>query len=80
MLMPSKHINFSQSLLGFGSYLAAKLTNPMSIDDLWREYKFDLEKELYFSNQSFDNLILTLIFLYGTNTIKETNGLLKRCD
>ncbi len=80
MLMPSKHINFSQSLLGFGSYLAAKLKSPISIDDLWIEYKFDLENDLYFSKHSFDNLLLTLIFLYGTNTIKEENGLLQRCD
>jgi hypothetical protein len=80
MLMPSKHINFSQSLLGFGSYIVSKLINPLSIDDLWKEYKSDLENELYYSNHTFDNLILTLIFLYGINTIKEENGLLKRCD
>jgi len=80
MLMPSKHINFSQSLLGFGSYLIGKLKNPMSIDDLWKEYKSDLENQLYYSIHSFDHLILTLIFLYGVGAIEEENGIIIRCD
>jgi len=78
--MPSKHINFSQSLLGFGSYLLSKLGNPKSIDDLWREYQKDIKSELYSSEHSFDNLILSLIFLYGINTIYEQNGIIYKCN
>jgi len=80
MIMPSKHINFSQSLLGFGSYLLSKLVNPKSIDDLWREYQKDIKSELYSSEHSFDNLILSLIFLYGINTIYEQNGIIYKCN
>lgn len=60
MIMPSKHINFSQSLLGFGSYLLNKLQNPKSIDDLWREYQNDFKSELYSAEHSFDNLVLSI--------------------
>lgn len=80
MVMPSKHINFSQSLLGFGSYLLSKLNEPKSVDDLWREYQIDMKNEAYFANHSFDNLNLTLIFLYGINAIEESNGIVAKCN
>lgn len=80
MIMPSKHINFSNSLLGFGSYLLIKLQSPKSIDDLWQEYINDYNNELYFADHSFDNLMLTLIFLYGINAINEHNGIVFRCN
>lgn len=80
MLMPSKHINFSQSLLGFGSYLLEKLTTPMSVDDLWKEYQKDFRNNTYSANHSFDNLSLTLIFLYGINTIEDNNGIISKCN
>ena len=78
--MPSKHINFSQSLLGFGSYLLSKLKTPKSVDDLWKEYQSDLKNDLYYATHSFDNLNLTLIFLYGINAIKEDNGIISKCN
>ncbi len=78
--MPSKHINFSQSLLGFGSYLLSKLSMPKSVDDLWCEYQNDLKNDLYSAIHSFDNLNLTLIFLYGINAIQEDNGIISRCN
>ena len=78
--MPSKHINFSQSFLGFGSYILHKLKNPKTIDDLWNEYQYDYKNELFTGYQTFDNLILTLIFLYGINTIDEKNGIIRKCN
>jgi hypothetical protein len=80
MIMPSKHINFSQSLLGFGSYLLSILDKPMSIDDIWRMYQIDLSKEYYVAKHSFDNLIMTFIFLYGINAIDQRNGLIYKCN
>ncbi len=74
MIMPGKHINFSESLLGFGSYILNKLTIPLSIDDLWEEYQKDLKSDLYFSSHSFDNLIMTLLFLYSIGIIYEQDG------
>lgn len=80
MIMPSKHLNFSQSLLGFGSYLLSKLKTPKSIDDLWSEYQNDLKNDLYSAHHGFDNLNLTLIFLYSINAIQEENGIISRCN
>jgi hypothetical protein len=56
MLMPSKRINFSQSLLGFGSYLLAKLNRPMSVDEMWQMYQADYKRGDYAAKHSFDSL------------------------
>jgi len=74
MIMPAKHINFSESFLGFGSYILQSLNKSKSVDEIWEEYQTDLGNELYFSNHSFDTLLMTLIFLYSINAIKEDNG------
>jgi hypothetical protein len=80
MVLPSKHVNFSESLLGFGSYLLLKLDRPSSVDELWKAYQTDLKLGYYFAKQSFDNLTLTLIFLYGIKAIKEEKGVIHKCN
>ncbi|GAB2972479.1 hypothetical protein GCM10027049_02820 [Mucilaginibacter puniceus] len=80
MLLPSKHVNFSESLLGFGSYLLQILDRPLSVDELWRKYLADLNNGFYFAKQTFDNLVLTLIFLYSVQAIKEDKGLIIKCS
>lgn len=79
MLMPSKHINFSQSLLGFGGYLLSKLNVPKDIDELWDEYLKGESLGNNMAKHTFDNMILTLVFLYGVNAITEENGKIKKC-
>ena len=74
MIMPAKHINFSESLLGFGSYILQTLKEPKSTDELWQKYQKDLQDGLYVSKHSFDNLIMTLLFLYSIDAIKEESG------
>jgi len=78
MLVPAKHINFSESLLGFGSYILKKLDKPKSIDELWQTYQSDLENKEYFSSHSFDNLMLTIIFLFSIGSINEKNGRIEK--
>jgi hypothetical protein len=79
MIMPTKHINFSESLLGFGSYILAKLEKPQTVDELWKIYRKDIQKEFYFTDHSFDNFISTLLFLYSMDSVIEERGVLKRC-
>lgn len=79
MILPTKHINFSESLLGLGSYLLDNLESPKSIDELWVKYKSDLNSGLYFAKHNFDNFILTILFLYSINAVSEKNGELVKC-
>ena len=80
MLVSTKHTNLSQSLLGFGGYILSQLVVPKTIDEVWNEYQVDQKNRIYPAKQSFDNLLLTLIFLYSISAIEEDNGLVRKCD
>jgi hypothetical protein len=79
MILPTKHINFSQSLLGLGAYILSQLRLPKSIDELWNIYLVDYNNKVYLSKHSFDNLVMTLIFLYTIGSITEKDGVIKKC-
>ncbi|MCF6317866.1 MAG: hypothetical protein L3J83_01085 [Proteobacteria bacterium] len=79
MIMPTKHINFSKSLLGFGAYILTLLNSSKTIDELWKTYKNDYDDEIYVAKHSFDNLVMTLIFLYSIGGISENNGVIRKC-
>ena len=80
MIIPTKHTNFSKSLLGFGSYVLTQLESSKSIDDLWIQYQSDFKHKIYFAKQSFDNLLLTLVFLFSIGAINEQNGVIIKCN
>lgn len=79
MIVPTKHTNFSESLLGFGSYILTQLDSPKSIDNLWNQYQKDYNKELYYAKHSFDNLLLTIVFLYSIGVVEEQDGVVNIC-
>jgi hypothetical protein len=79
MIVPTKHTNFSESLLGFGSYILTQLESPMSIDSLWNQYQKDYIEKLYYAKHSFDNLLLTIVFLYSIGVVEEQDGVVNRC-
>ncbi len=80
MIIPTKHTNFSESLLGFGSYILTRLESPESIDYLWNQYQVDYRNKIYFSKQSFDNLLLTIVFLHSIGAVNEQNGVIIKCS
>lgn len=79
MILPTKHINFSQSLLGLGAFVLSQLENPKSVDDLWENYSFAYKNKNYLAKHSFDNLIMSLLFLYNTGRIIEDKGVIRKC-
>lgn len=80
MLMPTKHTNFSESLLGFGSYILGKIDKYRLIDELWDEYLSDYNNTIYPAKHSFDNLLLALTFLHSLGIIDEFEGGVARCN
>ena len=80
MIIPTKHTNFSESLLGFGSYILTRLETPESIDDIWKQYLVDYKNKVYFARHSFDNLLLTIVFLYSIGAVNEQNGVIIKCN
>jgi ABC-three component (ABC-3C) system Middle Component 6 len=80
LLFPTKHTNFSQSLLGFGGYLLSILDKPVTADMLWNQYQLDFKNDLYLAKHSYDNLLLSLSFLYLIGAIEGNNGIIKKCN
>lgn len=64
-LFPKKHITLEQSYLGFGAQLISLINDSITIDELWQElnYKFIVK-------HNFNDLILTLDYLYSIDIIK----------
>ena len=69
MILPSKHINFSQSLLGLGGFILNILNKPMTLDEVWVKYS-KRSKEEFPGHHSFDNIVLAIDLLYMIGSIK----------
>lgn len=78
-ILPNEGTSISQSLLGYGSYLLKKIGTGKSVDELYEISQLDYKNGLYPSKQSFDNLILTLVFLYSIGVIDEHDGTVVLC-
>lgn len=79
--MPDKHIRFSESLLGLGSYVLEALSSPQTIDDLWNGFCVARSAGLYPAQHSFENLVLAvdILFAIGAVTELDQSGVLQRC-
>jgi hypothetical protein len=75
MLLPAKHIKLSESLLGLSGFILKSLDKPKTVDALWSELSASIERNDYPAYHSFENLLLTLGFLYSINLIAlDDNG------
>ena len=80
MLLPDKHIKLSESIIGFSSFVLETLSRPCTVDEIWEKFQSARESKEYPVKQSFDNLILTICFLYSIAAIElKDNGKLEKC-
>lgn len=68
MLLPDKHISFAESLLGFGSFVLDNINQPITVDNLWRQ--FQRQAVSYPAFQAFDNLVLALDALFALGLVE----------
>ncbi|MDP1596913.1 MAG: hypothetical protein Q8L70_08650 [Methylotenera sp.] len=74
MVFPDKHIRFSESLLGLGSFVLASLNTSSHIDNLWQELKKTQNHDGLFSTHNFENLVLAVDILFALGLLKMTPG------
>ena len=72
MIMPSKHVRPSHSLLGAAALLWDSLEAPQTISELWERSR--LEHAI----GSFDRFILSLDLLFFLRLVSLEDGLLER--
>ena len=54
MILPKKQLSMEESLFGFGGFLLEKLSVPMTVDELWKDYKKDYDRNGNAVKFSFD--------------------------
>ena len=74
MLIPTKHLRISESIVGLGSFVLESLSKPKSIDDLWKEFQQAYIDKKYPSYHSYEELVLAIVFLYSIGVIFETDS------
>ena len=72
MILPTKHVNLSQSLLGLGAKVLQELDRPQSPSRLWERVRAVDEVP------SYQRYLLALDFLYACDALDLERGLLKR--
>lgn len=73
MILPSKHIKVSESLLGLGGYIMRALSNePKTVEDLWTTVEKLNQDRKFGAYHGFDNLVLALDFLFIIQAINIT--------
>lgn len=80
MLLPSKHIRLSESILGIGALVLETLNEPMTLDALKSSLDARVEKEQLPSPPSFEMVVLALDFLFAVGAVTTNhNGAIARC-
>jgi len=69
MILPSKHIRFSESLFGLGGILIGFLSSPKTIDELWNKYSKVNNTKKFPAYHDFDNVVLALDYLFVVGVI-----------
>lgn len=78
MILPSKHIRLSESLLGLGGILLTITKEPVTVDDIWFKYsQINNSKNKFPAYHNFDNVILALNYLFLIGAIEINNGKIK---
>jgi hypothetical protein len=81
LLLPDKHIKLAESLIGLGGFVLETLIEPKTIDEIWLDFQKNYHNDQYPAYHSFDNLILTIDFLFTVNAINiDTKDKLFICD
>jgi hypothetical protein len=73
MILPTKHISTSHSLLGVGAKILEQLNQPRTVSSLWSAVYTMPEIA------TFERFVLTLDLLYAIGAIEMETGLLRRC-
>ena len=77
MILPTKHTNLSESILGLSGYLLNFLKQkPYSIDELWSEVE-NVSSQAYslYKNHTFDNVVYAIDLLFMIGVVKmDVNG------
>ncbi len=69
MILPNKHVNFSQSLIGLAAFLISMVEKNKDIDELWDNFQRTSNSNKFPTRHSFSNFLLCLDFMFMVGLI-----------
>jgi hypothetical protein len=75
MILPTKHMPTSKSVLSVGASVLTSLSRPKTVSKLWDEINL---KQTGSSTVTFDWFVLALDFLYAASMIAAEDGVLRK--
>ncbi|MDK0737912.1 hypothetical protein P5E70_04570 [Clostridium perfringens] len=72
MILPSKHVKLSESLIGLGAFIIELLNNePMSLEDSWERFNKEyIDTEIIRKKHNIDTYIDAIMLLYMVGAIE----------
>lgn len=81
MLLPDKHVNIGESILGLAALVLANLEEPLPFDSLMTVLTPQFETSEWPAYHNTESVSLAICFLYSIGLIDVTSeGELYRCD
>lgn len=80
MVLPSKHLRLSDSLLGIGCLVLEQLTHPRTLQELCAEVLTEPSLAGIPQEQIVERVILALDMLYCIGTVRHVKGEISRCQ
>lgn len=75
MILPAKHIAFSESVLGLAAILVTLLGRPKKVEQLWEDFLKINDSTIMPAYHSADSFVLALDFLFVAGVLTSaTNG------
>ena len=74
MILPSKHLEIDDSLLGIGARIIDLLPRPSTVTSLWERIRGEP------AARNFDRFSLALDLLYAMGAVDIQNGMLRRAS
>lgn len=78
MILPSKHLTQSRSLIGVGAEILVLLDSPQTVSALWNNFSEKHQSTIRTGAVSFDWLILALDLLHTMKAIEFKKGRIRR--
>jgi hypothetical protein len=78
MILPSKHLAQSRSLIGVGAEILSQLDEPLTVSELWERTRSARVSKVSELPLSFDWFVLALTFLYAIFAVEMNDGVLAK--
>ncbi|WP_354553126.1 ABC-three component system middle component 6 [Kaistia defluvii] len=80
MILPTKHLPPSRSLIGIGAEIIAAIAEPRAVSEVWERVREARSRSAAATPISYDEFVQSLTFLYAVSALNLVDGLISRAE